>query len=147
MYSFLLLFHLLAATIWTGGHIVLSTVVLPRVLRYRSPEMLLEFESAYEKVGMPALLIQVLTGLALAHRMVPDFGLWFQGSQPLARIILAKLTLLGLTVALALNAKFRVIPKLSEKNLNLMAGHIIAVTILSIVFVVMGLSFRTGWFF
>ena len=45
MYGLLLLLHLLAATIWTGGHIVLSLVVLPKVLKEQSPEQLLNFES------------------------------------------------------------------------------------------------------
>ena len=48
MYGLALLLHILAATIWTGGHIVLSVVVLPKVLRERSPARLLEFESVYE---------------------------------------------------------------------------------------------------
>ena len=47
MYGLLVLIHILAATIWTGGHIVLAVVVLPRVLRERSPEQLLSFESVY----------------------------------------------------------------------------------------------------
>ena len=51
MYGLLLTLHILAATIWTGGHIVLSVVVLPRVLRERSPQRLLDFESVYEKIG------------------------------------------------------------------------------------------------
>ena len=71
MYGLALLLHILAATIWTGGHIVLSVVVLPKVLRERSPARLLEFESVYEKIGMPALIIQVITGLFLAYRMLP----------------------------------------------------------------------------
>jgi len=49
--------HLLATGIWPGGHIVLSIVVFPRALRERSPEQLLQFESVYEKIGMPALII------------------------------------------------------------------------------------------
>ncbi len=36
-FAIVLTFHVLAATIWTGGHIVLATVVLPRVLRQRTP--------------------------------------------------------------------------------------------------------------
>ena len=70
MYGLLLLLHILAATIWTGGHIVLSTVVLPRALRERSPESLLRFERGYEKIGIPALLIQVGTGIALANQLL-----------------------------------------------------------------------------
>ena len=63
MYSLLLLLHILAATVWTGGHLVLALTVLPRALRARDPQILLQFESGYERVGMPALLLQVLTGL------------------------------------------------------------------------------------
>ncbi|USD67962.1 CopD family protein [Vibrio sp. SCSIO 43136] len=145
MYGLLLTLHLLAATIWTGGHIVLSVVILPRVLKNRSAKQLLEFESVYEKIGMPALIIQIITGLMLAYRMLPDVSLWFDMSIPLAHGIAAKLTLLFLTFALALDARFRVIPKLSEKNLVDMALHIIPVTVLSILFVIVGVSFRAGW--
>ena len=53
MYGTMLLLHILAATIWTGGHLVLALTVLPRVMRERSPSKLLEFESAYERIGIP----------------------------------------------------------------------------------------------
>lgn len=145
MYGLLLTLHLLAATIWTGGHIVLSVVVLPRVLKERSASRLLEFESVYEKIGMPALIIQIITGLLLAHRMLPDVSLWFDMSIPVAQGITAKLTLLALTFLFAIDARFRVIPKLSSDNLNDMAWHIIPVTLFSILFVIVGASFRTGW--
>jgi uncharacterized membrane protein len=73
MYGFMLLIHILAATIWTGGHLVLATVILPRVLRTKDPEYLLSYEAAYEKIGIPALLAQVISGIWLAHQMVPNF--------------------------------------------------------------------------
>ena len=76
MHGLLLLLHILAATIWTGGHLVLTLVVMPRVLRNKSPSELLQFESRYERLGIPALLIQVTTGLWLAHELVPDVGQW-----------------------------------------------------------------------
>ena len=147
MYGLALLLHILAATIWTGGHIVLSVVVLPRVLRERSPARLLEFESVYEKIGMPALIIQVITGLYLAYRMLPDVSQWLDFSNPVAHPILLKLSLLALTLGFAMSARFRVIPHLSEKNLTTMAWHIIPVTIISLLFVITGVSFRTGWFY
>ena len=147
MYGILLTIHLLCATIWTGGHIVLSLVILPKVLRHRSPETLLSFESSYEKIAMPALVIQIVTGLMLAHQLVPDVAMWFDVSNPLSRGILAKLTLLALTFSFALDARLRVIPKLSEDNLVDMALHIIPVTLFSILFVVVGVSFRMGWLF
>ena len=83
----------------------------------------------------------------LAYRLVPNFGQWFDFSQPVSHAIVSKLALLGLTIALALDAKFRVIPKLSDDNLIDMALHIIAVTVLSVLFVVVGVSFRTGWLY
>ncbi|HLV76387.1 MAG TPA: CopD family protein [Marinobacter sp.] len=147
MYGLLLLFHILGATIWTGGHIVLAVVILPRALKEKSPDVLLGFESVYEKIGMPALVVQVVTGLMLAHRMLPDLNQWFNPSNPLAHPVMAKLVLLMLTVCFALSARFRVIPNLSPATLRLMAWHIVPVTLISILFVVVGVSFRTGWLY
>lgn len=147
MYGILLLLHILGATIWTGGHIVLSVVVLPSVLREKSPQKLLSFESLFEKIAMPALITQITTGLFLVHHMLPNVSLWFDLSNPVSRVIMAKLTLLTLTFILALDARFRVIPKLSERNLVDMAWHIVSVTVISVLFVLVGVSFRTGWLY
>ncbi|MCL6417380.1 CopD family protein [Aestuariirhabdus sp. Z084] len=147
MYGLLLLLHILGATIWTGGHIVLASIILPRALQERSPERLLEFESRFEKIGMPALIVQIVTGLMLAHRLVPNINQWFDMSNPLAHGIAAKLTLLALTFGFALNARLRVIPSLSQDTLPTMAWHIFPVTLFSILFVTVGVAFRTGWFY
>lgn len=143
MYELALLLHILAATIWTGGHIVMAVVILPKVLRERSPARLLEFESVYEKIGMPALVIQIITGVFMAHTLLG--GQWFHFENPLMHIVALKLVLLFATFAFALDARFRVIPTLSEKSLTTMAWHIIPVTVMSVLFVVVGVSFRTGW--
>jgi putative copper export protein len=147
MHGLLLFLHVLAATIWTGGHLVLSIVVLPRVLKERSPSELLRFESVYEKIGMPALVVQVVTGLMLARRLLPDFGLWFDFDNPIARLVALKLFLLALTLGFAIDARLRVIPRLSEETLVAMAWHIVPVTIFSVAFVFLGVSFRTGWLY
>jgi len=147
MYGIALLLHILGATIWTGGHIVLAVVVLPKVLRERSPGRLLEFESVYEKIGMPALIVQIATGLYLTHRLLPEVSQWFNFSNPVAVPIALKLTLLALTLGFAIDAKFRVLPNLSSETLTTMTWHIIPVTILSVLFVVAGVSFRTGWWY
>jgi len=147
MSGLLLLLHILAATIWTGGHIVLSTVILPRVLRERSADELLRFESAYEKIGIPSLLVQVATGLALASRMLGETGRWFDFEDPISRLVTIKLLLLALTAAFAVDARLRLIPRLRPENLVALAWHVIPVTLISILFVVVGVSFRTGWFY
>lgn len=147
MYGMLLLLHILGATIWTGGHIVLALVVLPRALRERSPAVLLAFESGYEKIGMPALLVQAVTGLLLAHQLLPDVAGWLDAGNPVAQGLWLKLGLLGLTLAFAAHARLRVIPTLSPQSLGVMAWHIIPVTLISVLFVVAGVSFRAGWFY
>ncbi|MBF8270112.1 MAG: copper resistance protein CopD [Gammaproteobacteria bacterium] len=147
MYNILLLLHVLAATIWTGGHLVLALAVLPGVLKRKAPAELLRFESAFEKIGIPALLIQVGSGLALAYRVLPDVQQWFAFADQTSRLIGTKLALLALTMLLAADARLRIIPRLSEKNLTSLAWHIIPVTVVSVLFVVVGVSFRTGWLY
>ncbi len=61
MYQLILTLHVLAATIWTGGHLVLALGILPDVLKNRDVEGLLNFEGKYERVGIPALIVQVIT--------------------------------------------------------------------------------------
>jgi putative copper export protein len=144
MYKYVLLLHILGATIWTGGHLVLALAVLPRVLKERSPAALRQFESAFEKVGMPALLLQVATGLWLAHLLVPNFRSWFTAEDFVARLILLKLSLLAVTVLVAADARLRIIPHLTAQTLPAMARRIVAVTVLSVLFVTIGVSFRVG---
>ena len=114
-------------------------------MRQRSPAYLLEFEQGYERIGMPALVIQVLTGLALAYRLLPDLSQWLSLDHAISQMIASKLLLLTLTLLLALDARFRVIPKLNQANLWDMAWHIIGVTFLAVGFVLTGLSLRLGW--
>jgi len=147
MYGAIILIHILSATIWTGGHLVLAITVLPKTLKERNYSYLLRFEAGYEKIGMPSLVVQILTGIWLAYRFVPDISQWFNFNNPVSQLISTKLFLLAVTIALAADARLRVIPRLSEKNLNSLAWHIISVTIVSILFVVVGVSFRTGWLF
>jgi putative copper export protein len=145
LYGVALVLHILAATVWTGGHLVLALVVLPRVLRERDPEQLLRFESGYERIGIPALLVQVLTGLWLAWQRLPDLSLWFGFDDFQSRLVTFKLLLLGITALLAVDARLRIIPRLSADNLVALAWHIIPVTVVSVLFVVVGVAFRTGW--
>lgn len=145
-YSTILLLHILAATVWTGGHLVLATTVLPRALRQRDVRILTDFESGYERIGMPALVIQVATGLWMAHTMVPDVGRWLSLADRPATLVAAKLGLLTVTVLTALDARLRVIPNLTAETLPAMARRIALVTVTSVGFVVVGVAFRGGLF-
>jgi putative copper export protein len=147
MYKVFLMLHILAATIWTGGHLVLAVTVLPKALRRDAPELIVEFDSGFERIGIPALLLLVVTGLWLAYRIIPDVSAWFSFENYVSTLIVAKLTLLALTVALAVDARIRIIPNISSDNLKTLAFHIIPVTIISVLLVIIGVGFRTGGVF
>jgi hypothetical protein len=106
---------------------------------------LLRFESAYERIGVPALVVQVATGVWLARRLVPDVERWLAFDHPLTRLVGGKLVLLAVTVALALDARLRIIPRLSPDRLRALVWHVVPVTVAAVLFVVLGVSFRTGW--
>lgn len=81
----LLFLHLLGAAIWVGGHLVLALGILPGALRRRDPQAIRAFEQVYERIGIPALLLQVVSGLWLASLWLP-FHHWF-GATPVARAL------------------------------------------------------------
>lgn len=147
MYAFILTLHVLGATVWTGGHLVLTLCILPAALRQRSPSLLLEFEKRYEKLGLPALIVQVATGAWLASLRLPDLAALLRLETADQRLIATKLGLLLLTLALAANARLRVIPRLTAETLPVLAAHIVTVTVLSVLFVIAGAGFRFGGFF
>ena len=144
MINYILIAHLLGATIWTGGHLILSLIVLPKALKTQQLADLMAFEEQFEKIGRPALILQIITGLWMVYRLLPEVSLWFGFDNDLSTLITLKITLLALTVLVALHARFRVIPTLSPARLGFFALHIVAVTLLSVSFVIVGSLFRTG---
>lgn len=143
VYTLLLILHVIGACIWAGGHLALSAAVLPRALRERRARIILDFEHGYERIGLPALVVQVITGLWLAHIRIGPVAGWF-ADNPLAHVFQIKLGLLAATVALALHARLKLIPRLTDENLPTLAVHIVAVTTLAVLFVVAGVLFRVG---
>lgn len=147
MYGLVVFLHVLGASVWVGGHLVLALTVLPRALKARQPEILLAFERGFERVGMPALLLQVVTGLWLAHRYLPAIADWFTLGARIPAHVLAKLALLAGTLALAASARWRVIPRLTPQMLPTLAWHVALVTLFAVLFVAVGVSLRTGFLF
>lgn len=143
-YRLIVVLHLLGASVWVGGHLVLCLSVLPRAVRARDPEPVRVFEAGFERLGIPALLLQVATGLWLAVHWVPDVGAWFRAATPVATLVLVKLSLLAATVALAIDARLRLIPRLDAATLPSLAWHIVAVTTIAVAFLVCGVGIRTG---
>lgn len=147
MYRALVLAHLLGASVWVGGHLVLALTVLPRALRAGDAAIVRDFEAGFEKIGIPALLVQVVTGIWLALHWLPDVGAWLAAGSPQARFVLAKLACLAATVALAAHARLRIIPRLDASTLRPLAWHIRGVTLIAVAFVAFGVGIRTGGLF
>ena len=147
MYPSILFLHIISATIWAGGHLVLAIAILPRAIKRRSPSLLQQFESWYEPLGISAFALQIITGLWLAWRYLPDVKAWVSFSSPYATLIACKLLLVIFSLLLALDARLRIIPALSPKTLPALAWHILAITVLAVLFVGVGVGFRVGGFF
>ena len=143
-YRLVLILHIIGATIWVGGHLVLSLAILPGALRSRNTIIVREFQARYERIGIPSLAIQAVTGLLLAYFWTRTFDAFLPPSSPQARLIVMKLILLLATIAIALHARLRIIPTLREETLNTLAYHAFAVTALGLALLVVGVGIRTG---
>ena len=54
MTPFIILIHIIAAAVWTGGHLVLAIRFLPKALKNQDPAIIDFFESSFERIGIPA---------------------------------------------------------------------------------------------
>ena len=88
----LLILHLVAATIWVGGHLVLAIGYLPKALKHNDFSYIGNFEKTYEPIGMPSLLVLVITGILMAY----DYGNIKKLPEMAVHIICV--TLLGVTM-------------------------------------------------
>ena len=140
----LIILHTLGATVWTGGHLVLAMTVLPRALKNRDPEPIHQFEEYFEGFGLAALVLQAITGLWLTWIYFPGFQSLFAFESYLSVYIGIKLLLLLSTLALAIHARFFIIPNLTQETLSALAYHIVGVTTLAVLFVVIGAGIRVG---
>ncbi len=142
----LLIIHLMAATVWVGGHLYIAIRILPQTLKTKDCTKLLALEKNYEPLGMSALLLLVITGIWMTLQFGITLDHWFSFTNPIEKVTSTKLVLLFSTLLLAISAQIRVIPKLKSnpKKLVEMAAHIIAVTLIGIAMLIFGSFVRYG---
>lgn len=143
--KWLILLHVLGATVWAGGHLILSIGFLPKALKEKDISVIVNFEKHYERVGIPALLIQVITGIWMALIYVP-IGEWLSFDTKHHLYLWTKIGLLLTTIVFAVHARFFIFPTLTIEKLPSMAFHIVMATMLAVMFVITGLSFRFFYF-
>ena len=81
-----LVLHLLAATIWVGGHFFLILRILPSTLQQKDISILSDFRLKFGKIGMHSLLILVVTGILLAYDYNVPISDWFSFSNPIEKL-------------------------------------------------------------
>ncbi len=154
LHKALVILHLLGAATWIGGHLVLVLAVLPGALKARDPKAILDFERGYGRLGLAALALQTASGAWLASTWLGRWSNIFNFSVPSSHLVLAKLALLGATLAQAGYAYHRLLPRLkavenstsSEVNrpLRSFTLHAWSTTILAVLMLIVGASIRLG---
>lgn len=140
----LFIIHLLAATVWIGGHLLLAIRFLPKAMREKNPDVIRDFEKQYEPVGIPALFVLIISGVLMAYNYNVGSTSWFSFSNNIEKVVSIKLLLLFLTAGLAIHVRFFITPKLSLLNLRQMAIHIIFLTCVAVTMLIVGSLVRIG---
>lgn len=140
----ILIFHLLAATIWVGGHLFLAIRILPEALKKKDASILKNFKSKFEPVGMPSLLVLLVTGILMAYHYNVTFTKWFSFSNAIEKVISIKLILLFTTVLMAACAETLIFPKLKSERMFPAAFFIITVTTIAVIMLILGSLIRIG---
>ncbi len=142
----LLIIHLMSATVWVGGHLILVASYLPRAIKEKNQNYILNYEKKHEPIGMLSLILLVLSGILMAYKYGVTIEHWFEFATPIEKIVSTKLLLLFATLLFALSAQFKVLPKLNNniKYLPEMALHILCVTIIGISMLILGSFVRFG---
>ncbi|WP_281233130.1 copper resistance protein CopD [Flavobacterium gelatinilyticum] len=144
LHHFVLILHLLAATIWVGGHLFLAVCFLPAALKKKDPHIILNFEKKFETLGMSSLVVLIVTGIWMAYDFGVTYETWFSFSGGFEKVVSIKLILLFCTFFCAVCAQFYVIPNLTPNNIKRMAVIILSVTSIGVTMLVLGSTLRYG---
>ena len=139
-----LIIHLLAATIWVGGHLLLLLRYVPKAIKSKSLEELSAFRKNFEPVGIPSLFILILTGILMAYDYNITFEKWFLFENSIEKIVSIKLILLFISLTLAfITIKF-VLPSINKISPFILYFIIFLVTTIAVTMLVLGSLVRVG---
>ncbi|MDO5607533.1 MAG: copper resistance protein CopD [Capnocytophaga sp.] len=142
----LLIIHIVAATAWIGGNLFISIVYAPRALKSKSPAFINNF-SNYEIIGLPALIVSLLTGIGMSYRRGIGIDQWFHFQNPMEGTISIKLLIFIVMSILIIFAKTTIIPKLKRhdvKQLPASIAYIATLTLMGLLFLIIGTYLRYG---
>ena len=143
-HQIILIIHLLAASIWVGGHLFLILRILPATLQQKDISILSDFRLKFGKIGMPSSLILVVTGILLAYDYNVPISDWFSFSNPIEKIVSIKLLLLFTSLSLAVHAQKVVFTKLTSNIMLPAIVEISIVTLIAVSMLILGSLVRVG---
>jgi putative copper export protein len=143
-HQIILIIHLLAASIWVGGHLFLVLRILPAAILQKDISILSDFRAKFGKIGMPSLFILVITGIQMAYDYNVTISKWFSFSSPIEKIVSIKLLLLFTSLVLAVHAQKYIFPKLTFERMLPAIIEIIVVTIIGVTMLILGSLVRIG---
>jgi putative copper export protein len=149
LFSIFLLFHVIGASVWFGGLMVLSCSILPKAKRAEDPGAIVRYFRHFLRIGYPALVVQVLTGPMLATRLIPKMSDWFAWENGTQDHIGSKLIMLPIIVIVSVQMQRKVLPRLEAGEATAIKsaakyGH--SLTFLSFLMLLMGISLHTYGF-
>src|SRR5690606_12670594 len=142
IHHILLVVHLVCASVWVGGHLFLAICILPKALKNKDVFLLRNFKNNYEPIGMPSLILLVVTGIWMSYNYNLTLSTWFSFSNAIERVISVKLILLLCTFGLAVIADRIIFPKLNERNILRAGIFIYSVTLIGMIMIVLGSFIR-----
>lgn len=143
MEEVLVFLHVLFASVWVGGHLVLALALLPAARKTGDVHSLCAFEERYEPLAAPSLVGLILTGLLLAWWEVrPDGGAWIGFADGLSTLLTIKVLLVVATLGLALDAKLRLGGGPTRETMEAYAWHARTVTVLAVLLLAAGVGLR-----
>jgi len=143
-YQLMVIMHILGACVWLGGHVVLVGAVLPTAISSGQIDHLKRFVKGFGRLGLPALILQLLTGIWLANRWIPSWSGIFTEPTPQGHLVLTKLLLIALSVPLAGYTYHRAAPRLSQDRMIPFVAVTAAIAALAALMLIAGVGVRTG---
>lgn len=145
-HQIMLVIHLLVATIWVGGHLILILRYVPKAIKNKSLNEINHFRKNFEPVGIPSLLLLLITGITMAYDYDVSVDKWFSFESSIEKIVSLKLILFFCTMLLALTAVKFLFPKLQNKHSYIVWIFIFLVTSIAVTMLILGSLIRIGGF-
>ena len=145
-HQIMLIIHLLAATIWVGGHLILLLRYAPKTIKSKSLNEINLFRKNFEPIGIPSLLLLLITGIIMAYDYDVSVNKWFSFESSIEKIVSLKLILFFCTILFAFTAVKFLFPKLQNKHSYIVLIFIFLVTSIAVTMLILGSLIRIGRF-